>query len=419
MIISAPNTVRNNFHDELSVLADENKFESVKRYYQSFMGGGSAFSSINNPESIGRIKEDPNNLILELEEARRYKNIDPRINDSKFFYFPTESKTSYMNCLEKSACMYFALEELYPRSNPALTYVMFDNGNIHATTLFTHKNKLHAADPNFSIFGEIHLTDKEIIVKGKSDGENRIYEYADIFKVNDNVLNQMALKLRSDRGIVDFVLDSGQVTGRAGFESMTHLFTYVEGNKVVSEMREPHKGIRFSNDERFGVSLLEYEKYWWRGITGEKRIPIPRLSPFKTCTPNERITDYYPIEGMAHFIKHIKADQFSIQQKQKFLNDPKIMKRFEASFEDAKGYSEETRERFVDFLMHKFGEDPAQILPLKESSLITLLREDGKEVSADMPIFNFEGMSLRNVLEQIQMANDAKRYSAEIKKHMD
>ncbi len=420
MIPSAPTIVRNNFYRELNDLTDENRLESLRRYYNSFVRGGSGFSNLSNPEAQKRIISNPQEARNVLEEMGRYKNIDPRVNASKFFYFPTEAPTANMNCLEKSACMYFALEELYPSSNPALVYVIFDNGSIHATTLFTHKKRLHSADPNFEIFGEIQLTDKEIIILGKDEKKDEAKPYADIFKVSDNVLNQMALKLRSDKGIVDFVYDSGQITGRGGYDTVNHLFTYVDGEKIISEIRGSKMGIRFTEGKKSETTLIGYEKYWWRGITDEKKLSIPETSPFLTCSLEDKVKNYYPFEGIAHFVQNPGRYVFPTPQKQKFLADSLVQARFAKSFQDSQNYSEATKERFVDFLMHKFGEDPTQIVPLRDHFACELMREDGKKVAFDFPLsdYAFESMDLKEVLDIIQMTNDAKRYGQEIKKQM-
>jgi len=98
-----------------------------------------------------------------------------------------------------------------------------------------------------------------------------------------------------------------------------------------------------------------------------------------------------------------------------------VQRRFEKSFQDSQQYSEATRDRFVDFLMHRFGEDPTQIVALKDNFFVQLMREDGKVISVyDNPIsdYGFEAMHLKDVLNMIQMTNDANRYNQEIKKQM-
>lgn len=423
MIPSAPQTVRNNFYDELKLIADENKFESVRRYYDSFSraGSGRGLSVLNDPEVQKKVVANPQELGNILNEAQRYKNIDPRVDAAKFFYFPTESSPTRMNCLEKSACMYFALQELYPQSNPALTYVMFPNGSMHATTLFTHKKKLHAADPNFHIYGEVELTDKELIIKEEPGKEDRKHEYSDIFKVGDNVLNQLALKLRSDRGIVDFVYGSGQLTGWGGYDTVTQLFTYVDGEKIISEIRGGTQGVRFTNGENSEVSLIGYEKFWWRGITGEKQLAMPETSPFLTCSLEEKVRNFFPFSGLAHFVQNPRRYIFTPEKKQRFLADSLVQRRFEKSFQDSQHYSEATRDRFVDFLMHKFGEDPAQIVPLQENIIVKLMNVNtGGVIDFNFPLsdYSFEAMHLKEVLDMIQMTHDAKKYNLEIKKQM-
>jgi len=402
MISAAPQTVQNDFYRELKAVSDEDKFQSIRRYYDFF---------------------EKNNA--SLDDLLSYNNMDPRVDNARYFYFPTESEARRMNCFEKSATIYFALQELYPESNPALVYLFHDCGSIHVTTLFTHKGELHAGDPNYHIFGKVQLMPNALVVPSDGEEKEKIHEFKDLVQIEDSVLNNMALRLRSDSGILNFIYKSGQIAADGGYliSPGQILFMYItEERDVVSEIRIANRCIRFSNNpltKRSSLELLACKGHWWRSLNDEERLPIPVENPYDVDLAT-RTKNHYPFNGIAHYIKHIMHRPFSFEEVKSFAEHPNVQRRFGEVIELAKKTDAVTYFNFLNFLKYKF-ESPEQLVPLSDFQDITLTKtEGGEEFNIKMPTFHarFEESELKGVIDLLRFASDAKRYTQETSKQL-
>ena len=413
MIPAAPQTVKNDFFRQLKKLSDEDKYRSVRRYYDSF-----------------HLRE------FNIDELAAYKNIDKRVDHSRYFFFPTESDIFRMNCFEKSASVYFALRELYPESNPALVYLFYEDGSMHTTTLFTHKGELHSADPNYNIFGKIQLLPNMIVIPPESSAylkedapeeakRERTEKFKDLLQINDNLLDQSVVRLRSQAGIVNFVYQSGQKVAEAGvFDPEKTLFMYVtEGRDITSELRLGSNCIRFVCNpfqKQTNMELLRYQSAWWRGIKGEENLAIPNESPYPSANLESLLCDRFPVEGVAHYIKHVMHKPFSFEEVRQFEQYPTVQQRFGEVIEEAKKFSAATYFNLLNFLRYKFG-PASQIPPLKTHHTAGFINpENGKEAAIEMPLFEdkFEAMYLKEILKILQFTEDAQRYSQETAKQL-
>jgi len=404
MIPSAPQTIRNDFEQELKKVADENKLQSVKRYYEAFQ----------NPD-------------LSLEDLASYTNIDERINHTKYFYFPTESHFFTMNCFERSCSVYFAFMELYPESNPALVYLIESDGSIHATVLFTHQDRLYAADPTRKIFDEIMLQPGKLIIKESEEKEEKSYDFAEITQVPNNTLDKMAIKLRTQLGVVDFMYSSGQIAAKGGAGVISpddYLFMYVdEEQNIVSEVRSGQDSIRFIYnplEKTDQIELIRFKKTVWRGQGEEEKQPLLTKNPYgANCSLDKVTSDDYSLKDFAYFIQYVMTNLQSQEEMEQFAASPQVQKRFGEIIDIAKNLSATTYFNFLNYLRFHFG-SPENMIPLVKSEKIELPKKEGGNVSLDVPTFYpvFENMYLRMALNMVQFTLDAKRYTQEVSRQI-
>jgi hypothetical protein len=407
MISSAPITVKNDFESQLQKLADEKKLDSVKRYFDF-------------------LKNDKDKLTPEQLITGQYRNIDPRLDQTKYFYFPTESTYGAMNCFERSASVYFAFKELYPQSKPSLIYLTLKDKSVHAMVLFEHDDDICGADPTREIFGKIVLRKDKLIIPKSGEFAEKSYEFEDISSLDDNILDQMARKLRCQAGIVDFLNESGQIAAHDRHLTMDgYLFMYMnEANQVTSEIRYGTSGIRMTmtpENRRMCPEGIKFKNATWRGLEGEEKIPALITNPYNNPINaiEKRKRNSYPIEDTVFFLKNVMRRPFSFEEIMQYEKSPGIQARFGNKIQKAKTLSPGTYLGFLNYLRFRFG--PAKnLVPLKDWEKITLTNQQGVEQTLDMPIFesHFEDMNLEDILLTIKFTEDAKKYSQEVSRQL-
>ena len=288
--------------------------------------------------------------------------IDKRIDESKYFFFPGETKYEEMNCFELSTAMYLALKEIYPESKPELVFVDDKStGGVHAMAFFTHNNRVWCADPNYLNFGEIDVSPNKINVLR----EKKTIDFKSIRSVSDDSLMNTANALRQGKGIVDFVRD-GQILAEvqtfAGDELLYshYMFGYINPrtNRFVTEIRDfplsdkRNSCLRLTSEPEKGVTrarLFSYSERHWRRLKDQRREKVFPVSSAKAPVkwPGELLRDY------THFLRHPKKQE----KIKEFIAHKNFIARFgDFAKEDALPAKDLEKEMsYFDFLKHHFG----------------------------------------------------------------
>ncbi len=431
MLSTAPTTVKNDFTAQLKDVADSHKLASVKRYYDV--------------------------LRNDIEENKRlftYTNIDPRVENTRYFYFPTEASPEEMNCLERSASMYFAFKELYPRSEPALVYVTQPEGSIHALVLFRHQKQLHAACPSYEIFDKVRLEPDAIVLPPKkiedkikemqedianrhkaidkdSSNQERRLKYNKITQVNDSVLEQMSRVLRSDSGIIDFMYASGQNVADINWWPRNYLFMSIDDHlNVNSEIRMVEPGydknacIRFVHNPVTGVDnmgLSTFSDACWTALLNEKKHSVADMTPYASKPRSTSHSMIDQMQDLAYFIKGPSHRPVTHKSLRQFEQHPNVQERFGRHLEKMHGYDQGTQLQFLSYLRNRFGPgDGVATLSRCPKPAGTLIGENGNlvEMMDSLSEQIWTDSELQSILPMLKFVSDMKKYTAEASKHI-
>ena len=400
MIIEAPTSIKNSFSELLQDISVDDRFKSIEQYYKY-------------------LKKD---IYRNRGESLVCKTIDDRFDQSKFFYYPTEKDTNDMYCLERATSMYLAINELYPKSNPALITTEDNNSNIHASVLFSHEGDLWGSDLSHKYFSKISLEPKKIIIHEK---EKRIIEVKNIFEIEPKNLQNMINKLRVKEGSIDFFYKSGQ---RAGYSTdgywihMNHFMKITKDQNIVSQLRmygdgfpEKNASINiitnpFTNERN--INFVRYEKESWGHLIDVDNVQIPKESPYKSqsIVNTSHIT---ALEDAAYYLVNGHKNTITSEQIKIFSEHKKVQSRFGKEIEISIKNGEENHQDFLKYLCNRFS-DPEK---LPEEYKRIDRDQDTKEIYDTMELLT-EQFSERCYLQYIpsflKYSRDSIRYANEI-----
>ena len=409
MLQLAPQTIKNNFADELRMLVGIDRFGSLRRYYDSLK------------------KDIKKNAIHSLN----YASISDRLDTTRYFYFPTESSAYSMNCFERSASLYLAFKELYPKSRPALVFTTDKNKTVHASVLFTHEDELWGADPSGNYFDKILLEPDAIIVPQK-EGKARRFEFEEIKEADESLLEHMVKKLRTKPGIVDFFYESGQRVAYStdGWYIHKSLFMKITpDNDIVSEIRIhgdgfPQDGsIRFTTNPFTGehnTEFLRYKGESWGYLLNAQSEPLVSSSPFPDLKKPTDATYIHQLQDVSYYLTHGKNQNMPLDELTKFAEHKTVLGKFERIMDIAKRIDEPTYHELIKYLRFRYGQAD-KIEESWRTKNVDINSLSIQEIGQQLTQFGeelWETTNLQYVPAFLKFADDSKKYTAEISRQI-
>lgn len=395
MLKSAPQSVKNNFVYNLKQFVNEDKFSTLKTYYDYLT------KSILDAES----------------NSIGYSYIGNRFSKARYFYFPTESSSFEMNCFERVGDLYFAFKDIYPESDPTIVYLT-EGTSIHASLLFVHDGELYGADPTREYFGRIDLTYDNLIVLPVQGVSEKQFSFNDISELDHSTLEKIVNNLRSDSGVIDFFYESGQrVSSRPWCFDYGTVFTKIKSDdsSVVSEIRltveksnEKSACIRYIYNPLTGISKSEYVRYDeenWGDLSNEvvSSMSIINKPNYSMIGNDDYIT--LPLKNFASFLNNPSRLDLTFDELKKFSDSQNVTLRFGEYIAKANEFGEDIGLEFLKYLRLKYG--PADNLNFSNKYMIFKKDRVNFDSLKNSPSLIFEDEDLSKIPYFIKFNQDA------------
>jgi len=353
------------------------------------------------------------------------RSIDDRIETARYFYLPGEATSPVdMNCFEKSAAIYLAVQAVYPESDPKLLILDEGKRGIHGCVLLRHDGKTYGIDPNYSICEPIILERNKISVISDDGNIKERLNFKSFTEMKPEALENKISRLRSASGIVEFFTGAGQIV-KVNKESVFPQYAFInvdgEGN-IKTEIRrtnfDPMLNVctRFRgyvDDKTVKGQTLRYVVDNWNHLKGE--VTLVDSTPRDVRDKSDKNSHFFPhtydtlesglamdmflhssyMHNLKLKLKRKERKRSKISPKGFFLNSNDELEKFEEKLRKggnigllkwSLSYSEDFKNRVLDYALfkpqfelgklelgHKLNEEMLSIFPTSESLVNTFL----------------------------------------------
>jgi hypothetical protein len=337
------------------------------------------------------------------------QNIDRKIRNSKFFIFPNDKIFTPLNCFEQNSHLYFMMAEKLPELKPQLVNIKFDQVNLHSSVLFENNSKVFLADPIWKYLGPIEISNSKIsYVNNMFSNESfNNFKYDTMGRFSNSTLREIINNLNSEKGIVDYLFQSGQVVSRLyDFPYRKELFMHIDNElKVHGQIRiidccasKDNSLIRIKYDpfsEDIAVDTFAFSTLNWQKVNNQRLIHSKERENHKDLEISKEVATY------------LVDTKFSFQG---IKNKSEGLGTFN-EFKHTREISEDFYNYYVNFL-EKNNYDYTQKKSQKTSNDLERLVQ-GLKIGTERAQTSID---MRTVFQLLRLSYDFKKYCKEIKR---